>query len=484
MTLWILFSAVTAGVLLLLVVPLLRRQTAAPARIAYDIVVYRDQLAEVERDLDRGLLNADQAEAARTEILRRMLAAEDAELESPPVEFRLGGGRQLRLATSLVILVGLPLGSFGLYGMLGAPMLPGQPFASRQADPNIKMTEMAARLAADLKSKPEADGFATLGETYFALRRYDEAADAFRQALGLGLIDAAMLSSLGETVVLANNGDVVPDAREAFQQALTLDRGEPRARFYLGLGKAQIGHFAEAVSIWRDLEKNSPADAPWLPMLKEHIAEYAKQGGFDPATIKPIPPAPEGAKTAEGPNPHGDATTASANPPVSEQVAVPGGERAAAAVMAQSPEQRAQTIKAMVDTLAARLKQNPDDLEGWLRLARSYRAMGELEEARKAAETAVKLKPKAIEPKLGLAEIQLAAAKSKQLPADFIETMKAVLVLDPTNDEAMYYVGAAEAQDGHVDKARQLWTKLLDILPQDSPHRAELVKQIADLPKS
>jgi len=363
-------------------------------------------------------------------------------------------------------------------------MLPGQPFASRQADPNIKMTEMAARLAADLKSKPEADGFATLGETYFALRRYDEAADAFRQALGLGLIDAAMLSSLGETVVLANNGDVVPDAREAFQQALTLDRGEPRARFYLGLGKAQIGHFAEAVSIWRDLEKNSPADAPWLPMLKEHIAEYAKQGGFDPATIKPIPPAPEGAKTAEGPNPHGDATTASANPPVSEQVAVPGGERAAAAVMAQSPEQRAQTIKAMVDTLAARLKQNPDDLEGWLRLARSYRAMGELEEARKAAETAVKLKPKAIEPKLGLAEIQLAAAKSKQLPADFIETMKAVLVLDPTNDEAMYYVGAAEAQDGHVDKARQLWTKLLDILPQDSPHRAELVKQIADLPKS
>jgi cytochrome c-type biogenesis protein CcmH len=484
MTLWILFSAVILVVLLLLVVPLLRRQVAAPARIAYDIVVYRDQLAEVDRDLERGLLNTDQAEAARTEILRRMLAAEDAELESPPVEFRLGGGRQLRLATALVILVGLPLGSFGLYGLLGAPWLPGQPYASRQADPDLKMTEMAANLAADLKKKPEAEGYATLGETYFALRRYEEAADAFRQALGLGLIDAQMLSSLGESVALANNGDVVPDARTAFQHALTLDHGEPRARFYLGLGKAQIGHFAEAVSIWRDLEKDSPADAPWLGMLKEHIAEYAKQGGFDPATIKPVPPAPEGAKTAEGPNPHGGEATPSGSAAGQEKLSVPGGDSAAAAVMAQTPEQKAQTIKAMVDALAARLQQNPDDLEGWLRLARSYQALGDLEKARSAAEAAVKLKPKAVEPKLQLAEIQLAAAKSNRLPADFIETMKAVLVLDPNNDEAMYYVGAAEAQDGHPDKARQMWTKLLDILPQDSPHRAELVKQIADLPKS
>jgi cytochrome c-type biogenesis protein CcmH len=485
MTLWILFSAITLVVLLLLVVPLLRRQRLAPTRIAYDIVVYRDQLAEVDRDLERGLLNDDQAEAARTEILRRMLAAEDAELESPPVEFRLAGGRRLRTATALVILVGIPLGSFGLYGLLGAPWLPGQPFASRQADPNLKMAEMADNLAADLKAKPEGDGFVTLGETYFALRRYDEASDALRKAIGLGLIDAQILASLGESIALANNGEVVPDSRTAFQQALTLDRSEPRARFYLGLAKAQTGHFAEAVSIWRDLEKDSPADAPWLGMLKEHIAEYARQGGFDPASIKPIPPAPEGIKTAKGPNPHGDrAVPLEKSSTSAAQLAIPGGESAAAAVMAQTPEQKAQTIKAMVGALAARLEQNPDDLDGWMRLARSYRALGDLEKARGAAEKAVKLKPKTVEPKIELAEIQLAAAKSNRLPNDFIETMKAVLVLDPNNDEAMYYVGAAEAQDGHADKARQIWTKLLDILPQDSPHRAELVKQIADLPKS
>ncbi|PKU24520.1 c-type cytochrome biogenesis protein CcmI [Telmatospirillum siberiense] len=413
MTLWILFSAVTLGVLLILVVPLLRRQTAAPARIAYDIVVYRDQLAEVERDVERGLLNESQAEAARTEILRRMLAAEDAELAAPQSEYRLGGGRRLRMATALVILIGLPLGSFGLYGMLGEPSLPGQPYSSRQADPDLKMTEMAANLAAGLKAKPEADGFATLAETYFALRRYGEAADAFRQAITMGLIDGQMLASLGESLTLSNNGEVIPDARTAFQQALTLDRQEPRARFYLGLAKAQTGHFAEAVSIWRDLEKGSPGDAPWLPMLKEHIALYAKQGGFDPASIKPIPPMPEGGKTAEGPNPHaamGMGSTQAEGAPKGQVAGLPGGD-ASAAILAQTPEERKQTVKAMVDGLAARMEQNPNDIDGWVRLARSYQSLGDL------------------------------------------------------------------------GKARQAWSKLLNVLPPDSPLRAEVAKQLAELPK-
>ncbi|MDR3440206.1 c-type cytochrome biogenesis protein CcmI [Telmatospirillum sp.] len=471
MTLWIVMTGMLLAVLLVLLIPLLRRQVQAPSRVAYDIVVYRDQLAEVDRDVERGLLSSEQAEAARTEILRRMLAAEDAEIEAPQTEYRLAGGRKLRLGAALVILVGLPVGAFGLYGVLGSPWLPGQPFASRQADPDLKMTKLADNLAADLRAKPEADGFVTLAETYFALRRYEEAADAFRQAIGLGSIDAQILASLGESITLQNNGDVVADARQAFQQALTLDHGDPRARFYLGLSKAQTGKFAEAVSIWRDLEKDSPGDAPWLAMLKEHIASYAKQGGFDPATIKPVPPAPEGTKTAEGPNPHADAS-------------VPGQVGAADAVLAQSPEERTKTIKSMVEGLAARLAQNPDDADGWQRLARSYKAMGDLDQARSAAERAVKLKPKAVEPKLTLAEIQLAAAKSNRLPADFVETMRAVIALDPANDEAMYYVGAAEAQEGHPDKARKIWSRLLEVLPQDSPHRPELVKQLAGLPKS
>jgi cytochrome c-type biogenesis protein CcmH len=460
MTLWLIFSCVMAGVLALLLIPLLRRPTAAAARIDYDIVVYRDQLAEVERDVERDLLNRDQADAARNEILRRMLAAEDAELAA--VNGRPGGERGLRRTAALVILVGIPLGSFALYGLLGSPGLPGQPYTSRQADPSFQVEQLAERLAAELRAKPDADRFATLGETYFTLRRYGDAIAAFQQALELGAADPQMLATLGEAITLANGGEVGEEARHAFSQALSLDGRDPRARFYLGLAKAQAGKFREAVAIWRDLQKDSASDAPWLGMLNEHIASYAKQGGFDPATVAATPPVPEEGQTVEEAGPGG------------------GG---AAAILSQSPEEREKTIKSMVDGLAARLEQNPDDLEGWLRLVRSYRTLNDLGRARQAAERAVKLKPRAVEPRLMLGEIQLASAKGDRLPADFIDTMRAVLDLDPNNDEAMYYVGAAEAQDGHADRARKIWSRLLDILPQDSPHRQQLLKQIADLPK-
>jgi cytochrome c-type biogenesis protein CcmH len=137
----------------------------------------------------------------------------------------------------------------------------------------------------------------------------------------------------------------------------------------------------------------------------------------------------------------------------------------------------------MVDSLAARLEQSPKDLEGWLRLARSYRELGEFDKAVAAARRAVALKPREVEPKLALAEAQLAATKDDRLSTDFIATMKEVLAIEPANAEAMYYVGAAEAQAGHTDSARKLWSRLLETLPTDSPNRPELVKQIGALPK-
>ncbi len=391
MTLWMIFAALTLGVLAILVVPLLRKPAAAPPRVDYDIVVYRDQLAEVDKDVERGLLTADQAAAARTEIHRRMLAAEDAELVVPAVgDYREARGRRLRQVAAVVIVLGLPVGAVTLYGRIGSPNLQGQPFADRQADPEFKMTSMAERLANDLKNKPEPDGYATLAETYTALHRYPEAVEAFRQAIALGAVDSEMLSSMAEAMVLGNDGSVVPEARQTFQQALTLDKDDPRARFYLGLAKAQIGKFAEAVSIWRDLEKGSPQGAPWLGMLKEHIEQYAKLGGFDPASIDPVPPVPAGVASAKGPNPHAAATND--GPPAAALPGMPSGE-AAAAVMAQSPEEREQTIRSMVAGLAARLEQSPDDRDGWLRLSRAYEVLGEPDKAREAANRAAKAKP-------------------------------------------------------------------------------------------
>jgi len=453
MTLWIVFAALTLAVLALLLVPLLRRQTAAPARIGYDVAVYRDQLAEVERDAERGLLNDAQAAAARTEIQRRMLTAADADalVDAAPDAATGPVGRWLRLVAAMVILVGVPGGALLFYSALGAPGLPGQPYAARQNSQDFKMLSAIEKLATELRQRPDPKGFAALGSAYRSLRRYQDSSDAYRQAVQLGATDVETLAAFGETAILANRGAVVPEARQAFLQVLKANPGDPRARFYLGLAKAQIGKSAEALAIWRDLEKDSPADAPWLPMLKDRIAETAKQAKIDPATVTPQAPSTDG-------------------------VAVPAASA--------PPEGQDAMIRSMVAGLAVKMEKNPGDFDGWLRLARAYRVLGQLDKATDAAHHAIALKPRDTDAKLALADVQLAAAPNDQLPADFIATIREVLVIDPANGDALYYMGAAEAQAGHAAQARDYWSRLLAQMPADAPERADVVRQIDSLPKN
>ena len=83
---------------------------------------------------------------------------------------------------------------------------------------------------------------------------------------------------------------VTSDAEAVFTESLKLDPREPRARFYLGLEAAQNNRFKDAVAIWRDLERETNQDAPWLDNLRRNIAATAKLGGFDPASVDPKPP--------------------------------------------------------------------------------------------------------------------------------------------------------------------------------------------------
>ncbi|HLN23511.1 MAG TPA: tetratricopeptide repeat protein, partial [Patescibacteria group bacterium] len=352
-------------------------------------------------------------------------------------------------------LVGVPGGALLFYAGLGAPGLPGQPYAERQNSQEFKMLTAIEKLAAELQQRPDPKGFTALGGAYRTLHRYEDASDAYRHAVQLGATDTETLAALGETDVMANGGGVVPEARQAFLQVLKANPGDPRARFYLGLAKAQIGKPAEALAIWRDLEKDSPADAPWLAMLKDHIAETAKQAKIDPATVTPQAPSTEGVAAA--------APAAEASQPAEGQDAM---------------------IRSMVAGLAAKMEKSPGDFDGWMRLARAYRVLGQLDKATDAAHHAIDLKPQDADAKLALADVQLAAAPNDQLPADFIATIREVLAIDPVNGDALYYMGAAEAQAGHTAQARDLWTKLLAQMPADASERADIVRQIDTLPKN
>ena len=289
--LWFVCAILILAIIAVLLVPLLRSTSdEALPRVDYDIVVYRNQLTEIEQEIERSLLTKTQADAARTEVHRRMLAAEDAELKMPVKPLR-ADNRHARLAAIVAIALVLPLGSAILYGILGSPNLPGKPYAWRlNNDPEFVVASSAEQLAGLLQNSPSAAGYKHLAEMYFTARNYEQAAAADRRAIELGATDAVTWSELGEAVVMTNGGAVVPEALMAFTNSLSIDSHSERSRFYIGLAESQIGNLKQAVAIWRDLEKDSAPSAPWLPMLREHIAAFSKEGGFDPASVPPSPP--------------------------------------------------------------------------------------------------------------------------------------------------------------------------------------------------
>jgi cytochrome c-type biogenesis protein CcmH len=291
MMLWIAFAFLLAATLAALIYPLWRAPSASPSRAAYDLAVYRGQLAEVEIDVGRGLVPPEQADAVRLEIHRRMLAA-GSDGPAPTDDL------PTRMTAAIVIALMLPLGAGLLYVSMGNPQLPDKPYADRvQHDPAVILADAADKMAAQLAAKPNAAGYVRLAQLYSLQRDHESAADAFERAIRLGADNASTWAGLGEALALASGG-VTPKALGAFARALELDAREPRARFYAGMAEAQIGDFKRAVAIWRDLEKDSTADAPWLPVLRRKIAAVAKFGRFDPASVPPAPASAEALKAA------------------------------------------------------------------------------------------------------------------------------------------------------------------------------------------
>lgn len=454
--LWVIFAFLASAIVAILLFPLLKRsRDKLPTRADYDIAVYRDQLKEIDQEIERGLLSETQAEAARAEVHRRMLAAEDAELKAT-LETAPQDSRFSRFALIAVIAAVVPLGAVILYSLLGSPQLPGEPYAWRmQNDPEFIVYVEAGKLEAQLRSNPSAAGYQHLAEMYSAARNYDQAIAADRRAISLGANDATTWSELGEAVVMINGGAVVPEALQAFITALGIDSRSERARFYIGLAEAQIGNLKQAVAVWRDLEKDSDPNAPWIPMLREHITVFSKEGGFDPATVPPSPPSTDNLNAAMKAMMNAMHAQAGVSVPITPP---------------SSGNDQDIMIRGMVAQLAAGMEKNPDNAAGWQRLAHAYNVLGEKEKARAAIDHALHLKPNDVDVQLILAEIQLAsAAPGDDTPKDFIATMRTVLKLDSGNVLALYYVGLAEQKTGHSDQARTLWNKALSLTAANDP---------------
>lgn len=389
--------------------PLLRAQTAPAAPGAFNAAVYRDQLDEIDRDVARGVLAESDAAAARIEVERRLLSAARIPAAAAP-----GAESAAPRRAAVIVGAAVAIAAGGVYLALGSPGQPDRPLAARVDQGTAiaggdamhgQMADLVRQLEEKMKERPDdPTGWALLARSLARLDRTDEALAAYERAIALTRgEDGALQAEYAETRIAANDGVVDAEAERIFTRMLQEEPGAPQARYYLALAKSQRGDVAAALADWRALLADSPAEAPWRPALEARIAE------------------------ASGARP-----------------AAPGPTREQAeAAQQMAPEERNAMVAQMVSGLAERLKSQPDDLDGWRRLARAYDVLGRTDEA--------------------------------------VAAHRNVLRLAPNDPAALWALGGYAKARGDSAEARRRWQALERTLPADAPERARVREALAGL---
>lgn len=358
--------------------PLVFGRGTAQGREAADAQVFRDQLAEVDRDLARGAINAEEAEGARIEVSRRLLKADrdsKAQVELSP------GPKGLARIIALVVLIAVPAAALGLYAELGQPGLPGQPLEERIAAAQDRPSQAEAEAQANLDPMPpiadpslvenlqrleqvvagrpdDAEGQRLMGITQLRAGRYVAARKAFDRYLELAdQVSADDHASHAEAMILGAGGYVSPEAGKALEQALRKDPENPMARYYAGITLAQAGRFSQAVQIWQRLRTEVPDGSQVAGALDALLAEMQQQL---PGAVQPQQPGQPG--------------------PSREDIE---------AAEEMTPEERTEMIASMLARFEDRLTSEGGEVEDWVRLMGMYAQQQRPDDARRIYELGV-----------------------------------------------------------------------------------------------
>lgn len=380
MTFWILASLIALAVAGLLALTLLRARssTAPEPAAAYDLKVYRDQLKEIDRDLARGIIAEPDAERVRTEVARRILAA-DTRIRA--AASGIASGRGPARVAALVLVAAITGGSLLLYDQLGAPgygdlglerrieiadalraSRPGQAAAEAgtPSRPARELTEEYLNLVEQLRQtvaqRPDdVQGHELLARHEAASGNLKAAYEAQARVLELKGDNATGedYAAYADMLILAAGGYVSPEAEAALSAALTRDPRNGVARYYWGLMLAQTGRPDRAFGVWNRLMIDSTPDSPWNAPVRAQITDVARQAGIDFT----LPPEPE--TGLRGPS--------------AEDVA---------AARDMSTEDRQAMIRSMVDGLADRLADEGGPPAEWARLISALGVLGETDQAR------------------------------------------------------------------------------------------------------
>lgn len=359
-------TAAALTILLLGIVfwPALRRDAPVASTVErdFDVAIYKDQLSELEADLERGTIDATQAQYARAEIGRRLLAAgEAAGAQEAEAAARRRSGAPVLIAAAIFV----PVAAVLVYSVIGSPGMKAEPLAARvdemqreQASTDLRQLgaeELVRRAEAHLEANPEdGRGWDVLAPMYLRLGRPGDARTAFERAIALLGETPARRSGLGEAYYMLA-GSVDAHARAEFERALALDATESRALFFLALAKAEAGDEEGARTGWQALANNDASAAEWRAAAEEGLRRLA------------------GTNVASAPG-----STA----PKLDQETLNNAQ-------SMSAGDRQAMIEGMIAQLDQRLRDNPDDMAGWQRLIRSYSVLGKKTEAEDALKRAM-----------------------------------------------------------------------------------------------
>lgn len=352
MMFWILIAGLTAAAALSVLIPLARRRPEeAPGAESADEAVYKEQLAAIDSELERGLIDVEAAEGARTETARRLLAAHDRK----DILQAAGSGTQRLRAVQAVALVLLPVLALGLYLGIGSPDLPDQPLQARLSEPaeNQPVEVLVARVEAHLADNPEdGQGWAVVAPVYMRLGRPLDSVRAYANALRLLGERHDWLTDMGEAMTVANEGMINEQARQIFERAVALEPSSVKPRFFLAIALGQEGRSDDAVAAWNTLLDGADPQAAWVPAAR---GELAKLTGSTP----PLLPALKGPDQAD-----------------------------VAAARDMNSEDRQAMIQSMVEGLAERLGADGGSSAEWSQLMRAYMVLGERDKALAALQDA------------------------------------------------------------------------------------------------
>jgi cytochrome c-type biogenesis protein CcmH len=341
--------------------------------------------------------------------------------------------------------------------------LPSQSAMDRLAEERARTSPEMQALEAKVEQSPsDAQAWIDLARAYGDLDRSKDAVNAFAKAMALGPVDIDILRQYAHAAILAQHGMVGADAQNALRRVLALESKDVTARFFLALARAQADDVEGALTDWLALERDLPAEAPLRQALAENIDKAARSLGKDPAQLPGRPTDVAQSGLQRGPS--------SEDMEAAEQM---------------SPEEREAFVRSMVDRLAAKMKENPQDLDGWLKLANAYRVLEDYDNARDAWGKAANLAPARLDVQLDYAGslIEGRGDLEKKVPEEFSVVVTRIRNLDPNNPLGLFYAGVAARAEGKTDETKELWGKVMLMMPEGSPERAQLQREIDGLGK-